>query len=491
MDGGRWLIALAIVTYVLAQIGVGVWIGRRVKSDVDFFLGGRRMTMAPIAIALFSTWFGAEAIMGSTGAVAQDGLSGSRAEPFGYAICLFFMAFLVAVPFRAKGYLNLADFVRKRFDHHSEVATALLTILPSTIWAAAQLLALSELFQIALGVPAAVTVGAAMLVVLVYTSLAGLAGDVYTDMMHTVLVVIGVCVILFMLAGHFGGWGSMLAQITPQQLALVKPGETWLARIDSFAIPIMGSLVTQEAIAYILSTRNAETARAATLTASGIYALMGIVPLLIALVGVHVMPVGDDPDSFLVRLAQHVLPPGLFVLYAGALLSAVMSVTNANVLSVSSMVSINLLSRLHATASEALKVRVARYATIGAGLAAFLIASSGQSIYSLIALTSVWGQAGILVAVLFGVWTNYGGPRAALTGIAFCVADNLWTLTFDPLLRLMSGPEARPFGEAFAALVQGEAPTMDGYFLSSVVASVVGYAVGAAWDARRARLSPV
>jgi SSS family transporter len=474
------LVGVFIVLYVAIQIGVGLYVARGVKTEEDFFLAGRKLGLVPIALSIFATWFGAETIMGSAGAIADEGLSGARAEPFGYAICLFAMAFLVAGVFRARGYRNLADFFRDRFDHRSELATALITIVVSTIWAAAQLLALSALLEIALGVPAHLTLAGATLVVIVYTSFAGIAGDIYTDMIQSVVLIVGLVLVLVSLASAMGGFGPMLASIEPSQLRLLGDGETWLGQIDAWAIPVLGSLITQEAISRFLSTRSPELARQSTLAAGALYLLLGMVPVVIALAGVHYMAVGEDADAFLPALAEKILSPVVYILFAGALLSAVMSTTNSNVLSVSSMMSLNVLSQLHARATDKTRVQVARWTTVGAGLAAWAIAASGQSIYELIALTSVWGQAGILVAVLIGLWSPYGGKRAALWAILACVAVNLWTLAFAPLFAEMR--DGASFGDAFGLLIEGEAETMEGYFLLSLVVSLVAYAAGAEMD---------
>ncbi|MBL8549767.1 MAG: hypothetical protein JNJ73_07260 [Hyphomonadaceae bacterium] len=475
-----------VVLYLACQIALGLYLARFVKSQDDFFLAGRSMGLVPIALSIFATWFGAETIMGSTGAIAAEGMAGARAEPFGYGLCLIAMGFTIAGIFRARGYLNLADFFAKRFSHASELATALITILVSTIWAAAQLLALAALLKTAVGVPVQLTLIVAMGAVVAYTTFSGIVGDIWTDMVHNVVLVAGLLAVLFALASHMGGFSAMIGSIEPEQLRLVGPDEHWLGRIDTWAIPILGSLVTQEVIARVLTTKSPAIARNATLSAGALYLLMGCVPLLIALAGVHAFPVGDDTDSFLPTVAESVLPPMLYILFAGALLSAVMSVTNANVLSVSSMMAINVVGRLRPNATEKDKIRVARFTTFGAGIGAYLIASSGQSIYELIALTSVWGQAGILVAVLFGLWSEYGGKRAALWAILVCMAVNLWTLAIAPMLALIGGAHPASFGEAFSQLVAGEAPTMEGYFLLSVIASIIAYAVGAEFDKRAA-----
>lgn len=484
-------LGLFIGLYVLSQIALGMYFARNVKSDTDYFLAGRGVALVPIAFSIFATWFSAETIIGSAGAISSEGLAGARAEPFGYALCLFAMGFWVAGSFRAKGYDNLAAFFRDRFDQRSELFTAVITILVSTIWAAAQMLALSVMLKTALGVPEQITLIVAAVVIIIYTATSGIVGDIYTDIIHAIVLIVGLLAVLWAVAAHLGGLGPMLAKIEPSQLTLRGETEGWLAQIDAWSIPILGSLVTQEVIARFLSARDAKSARTATFAAGWMYLALGVVPVLIALAGVHVIAVNpEDSDAFLPTLAGQILPPFVYVLFAGALISAVMSTTNSNVLSVSSMVSLTLLSAMRKQESEKARLWAARLSTVGAGVAAYLIAISGQSIYELIALTSVWGQAGILVAVLIGLHSSYGGKRAALWAILACLAVNFITLFFYPLFAVMSGPEAVSLGEGFALLIAGEAPSIAGYFLYSLLASIVAYVAGAEADKRAATALP-
>jgi SSS family transporter len=480
-------LALFIGAYVLAQIALGLYLARNVKSDTDFFLAGRGVGLIPIAFSIFATWFSAETLIASSGAISAEGLSGGRAEPFGYALCLFAMAWWVAGAFRAKGYDNLAAFFRDRFDSVSETLTALITILVSTIWAAAQLLAFAVLLEAALGVDKQITLLGATLVIIAYTAASGIVGDIYTDMVHGVVLIVGLLAVLFGVAQALGGFGPMLARIEPQQLAFLAEGESWLAQLDQWAIPILGSLVTQEVIARFLSAKDARAAKRATYLAGFMYLALGIVPVLIALAGVHVLaPDPNNPDGFLPALAAQTLPPILYVAFAGALISAIMSTTNSNVLSVSSMVSLTLLQTLRRQESEKTRLWAARLSTIGACAAAYAIANSGQSIFGLIELTSVWGQAGILIAVLIGLNSGYGGKRAALWAILAGLAVNVVTMAIYPMAAMLSAANPPDLWTALGRLVGDDAPSIEGYFLYSVVASLVGYVAGAEADKRAA-----
>lgn len=471
-----FLTSTLIVGYVALQLGVGLWVSRRVKTDADYFVAGRSLGLLPVALSVFATWFGAETILSSSAEIASGGLAGGRAEPFGYALCLVGMALLIAGAFRAKGYLTLGDFFRDRFGRRAELACVWLTIPVSIIWAAAQLLALSVLMQMALGVPPEATLITATFLVMGYTAFGGILGDIATDVVQSIVMIICLVIVLFAVVGHFNGWAGLFGAIQPSQLSLVSEGESWLGRIDMWAIPVLGSLVTQEAIARFLSARNAQTARNACFGAAGLYLAVGMIPVLIGLAGVHVAAAGAEGDNYLPALLREVAHPAVFIAFSGALLSSILSTADSNILSVSSLISVNMFTKFHQRATERMKLIFARGTTVVASLAAYLIASGGASIRDLITMTSVLGQAGLLVAVLFGLRSQFGSERAALGAVIACVVANVWTLVVIPLQANEGG-----IGDAFALVLSGEAQP-DGYFLISVLAAIAGYVAVGMWE---------
>ncbi|NJO23515.1 MAG: sodium:solute symporter, partial [Sphingomonadales bacterium] len=70
-------VLFAIVAYVLLQFAIGAWVSRRISSANDYILAGRRLGTGLVAFSVFATYFGAEAIVASGGAVYEHGLSGA------------------------------------------------------------------------------------------------------------------------------------------------------------------------------------------------------------------------------------------------------------------------------------------------------------------------------------------------------------------------------------------------------------------------------
>ena len=105
-----------ILAYLLVQFGIGIYVSRRIRTESDYIVAGRRLGYGLATFTIFATWFGAETTIGSAGAVYESGLSGATSDPFGYSACLFLMGFVYAVPLWRRKLTTLADLFRERFS---------------------------------------------------------------------------------------------------------------------------------------------------------------------------------------------------------------------------------------------------------------------------------------------------------------------------------------------------------------------------------------
>jgi len=415
----------AIVAYLVVQLLITAFIGRFVKSETDFLLAGRSLGTALAAMSIFATWFGAETVMASSGAVATGGLSETRAEPFGYAICLILMAVLIAHKMRAAGYTTLVDLYRARYSNQTATLAAFIMIPTSLFWAAAQLTAFGAILHATMGVDQDFALMLAAGFVIVYTSLSGLMGDVVTDNMQGAIVMTGLGIILLLVVHQLGGFGAAVDVVDPAKLSLLKPDETWLEQTDQWAVPIIGSLVTQEIMSRMLGSKSARVARNACIWATVLYLSVGLIPVTLGLIGPALMPVPAEADHFLPLLAEQVLPGLLLVLFTGALTSAILSTINSNLLAVSAIAGHNLIRPLRPHMDEHSALQMDRFLVVAAGFATYALAMSGDSIYGFLAMSSSWGSAGLVIVMLIGIWSGFGGRHAAIatlmTGIAMTI----------------------------------------------------------------------
>ena len=64
-----------LVVYSAAQIALGLWIGRRVRTTHDFFVAGRRLGPGLIFSTMLAANIGGGSTVGATGLGYRDGLA--------------------------------------------------------------------------------------------------------------------------------------------------------------------------------------------------------------------------------------------------------------------------------------------------------------------------------------------------------------------------------------------------------------------------------
>lgn len=404
---------IGLLLYLSLMLYIGWWVSRRIKNEKDFILGGRSLGIPLASFGIFATWFGAETCIGSSSAIYQDGLSGARADPFGYTICLLLMAIFLAYQLRSRNLVTLADLFHSRYSPSVEKLAVLVMIPTSLFWAAAQIRALGQIVSVTTDISVVVAVSIAAAFIIAYTTLGGLLSDVYNDLIQGSLVIIGTVILFVVVTQNLGGIEAAWQAIPVEKLSFVAEGESWLTRIDMWMIPILGSLVVQEVLSKVLASKTAKIARNASLLAAGMYMTVGLIPVFLGLVGGSFNLDLSHNDEFLPKLAKEVLHPVLYVVFLGALVSAILSTVDATLLSVGSLVSHNVITPMLHEKHHNKKLLIARISTASAGVAALLFALSADRVYDLNIASSLFGTAGMLVVTLFALYSKFGSSVSA------------------------------------------------------------------------------
>lgn len=451
-------VLLGILAYILIQLLIGMLVSRHISSEDDYLLAGRRLGLKLGTFTVFATWFGAETCIGAAGSIYRSGLSGGSADPFGYAACLLLMGFFFAVPLWRKKLTTLADLFRIRYSPKIERLVVLMIAPTSVMWAGAQIRAFGQVISASSNFEVDIAITIAAAVVIVYTVYGGLFADVITDLIQGIALIIGLAVLFYAVNDANGGFGASLDKIDPSRLRLFGGSEKPLLEvIETWAIPITGSLFAQELCARILASRSHRVARASCLAGGGLYLLVGLIPVFIGLVGVHLLPGLENPEQILPRLAQEHLSAFAYVLFAGALISAILSTVDSALLAASALISHNLVIPLAGDVPESGKVRIARACVLIFGIVAYVLALHADGVHELVEEASAFGGAPVFVVALLGLFTRIGHAKSAAAALA---AGTIAWLAGSYVLDL-----ATPY-------------------LVSLAASLTAYLAVAAWESR-------
>jgi Na+/proline symporter len=418
-------VLLGIIGYILCQLLVGVLMSRRVKTEADYLLAGRGIGLGLGSFTVFATWFGAETCIGAAGSIYKNGLAGGSADPFGYAACLLLMALAFAVPLWKRGLTTFADLFRARYSTGVERLAVLMLAPTSVMWAGAQIRGFGQVIAASSALEVDIAIGAAAFVVILYTMYGGMLADVMTDFVQGIALIVGLGV-LFVIVMQSGGLEA-LRQVEPEKLRLFGgAAQPWWATLEAWVIPICGSVFSQELVSRVLCSRSPGVARNACLLGGGMYLAVGLMPVAIGLAGASLLPGLEHPEQLLPRLAQQHLGTLAYILFAGALISAVLSTVDSALLAASALVSHNLLIPLKPDMDEATKVRLSRGMVALFGLTAYGLALTAEGVHELVEEASAFGSAGVFVAAVFALSGRWGGAASAyaalIAGMAAWVA---------------------------------------------------------------------
>ena len=446
----------AVLAYVAGSLAIGAFVSRRIKTEDDYLVAGRSLGYGLATFSVFATWFGAETCLGAAGSIYSDGLSGGSADPFGYGLCLLVMGAVFAVPLWRMKLTTLVDVFARRYGKGVERLAVVFMVPTSLLWAAAQIRAFGQVLSVTSGFEVTLTISFAALVVIAYTMFGGLLADAWTDLVQGVALIVGLAV-LWVSVMRAGG-AEMLAAVEPERLALLgPPGTSLWDAAEAWAIPLCGSVLAAELVARVIACKSPQVARRSSLIAGSAYLLVGLIPVTLGLVGAALLPGLEDGEQLLPRLAQEYLPTALYAVFAGALVSAILSTVDSVLLVASSMVSHNVIVSLRPDIGEAAKVRLARGGVALFGVLAYVIALHAEGVYALVEEASAFGSAGLFVVLVFGIFTRWGGtPAACLTMVAGML---VWILG--------------------AYVLKWQHP-----FLLSLAASLAAYGVGAVLEPR-------
>jgi SSS family solute:Na+ symporter len=412
----NWIF-ISIIGYILLQLLVCFAVMRRMNDEQDYLLAGRRLGMPMIAMTIFATWFGAEACIGAAGIIYDEGLSGSRADPFGYALCIFFLGLFFARKLWQRKITTLADFYRQRYGPQVEKLGVLLLVPASVFWAAAQILAFGHVLTSISTLQLDIAIAFAAIIVITYTALGGLLADAVSDIIQGTVLIIGLVVIFVVVMADMPDTSVLAEALSPERLSFRGQGESWMGVINSWSIPFIGSLFAAELVTRMLASRSPQVARNGALLGGMIYLIVGLMPATLGLLGPALMPGLEDGEQILPMLAQTHLHTVAYIMFIGALMSAILSTVDSALLNAGALVSHNIVVPMLGSTNEHLKVRYARISVVSFGVIAWVLARGAESVYSLVEESSAFGSAGIFTCCLMGLTQNRGGQVTAMSSM--------------------------------------------------------------------------
>lgn len=418
-------VLLGLLAYVLVQFAIGVWVSRRIANERDYILAGRSLGTGLVMFSVFATWFGAEAIVATPGEIYRNGIAGATVDPLAYSAALIIAGLLLARRLWARGITTFADVFRERYSPAVERLVVIMLLPGSVFWAAAQIRAFGQVLASTDSFDVHTAIVIAAVLVAAYSVVGGLMADAVTDFLQGVVVIVGLVVLCAAVAAAVGELGGGLSQIAPEKLDFFSGGEeSWIGRVEHVAVALCGSLVAVELISRFLGARSAEVARAGTIAGGVMYLVLGLLPAFLGLAAAVIAardasfgPKVGDAEQIVATLAQAYLPHWYYVVFSGAIISAILSVVHAALHAPAAQISHNIVIRLVPHLGSRGRLWSVRLTVMALSFVAFGLAMHYSRIKELVETASAFGSAGVFVTAVFALFTRMGGPWAAIASM--------------------------------------------------------------------------
>ncbi|MFD2168228.1 sodium/proline symporter PutP [Thalassotalea euphylliae] len=428
---------VTFIGYLLATLAIGFIAYRATDTLSDYILGGRQLGPAVTALSVGASDMSGWLLLGLPGAIY---LSGASEVWIGVGLVLgaYINWLLVAPRLRkftenANDSLTLPEFFENRFNDTSHLLrfiSAITIIVFFTFYVSSGLVGGAILFEKVFGLEYTTALIIGAVVIVSYTFLGGFLAVSWTDFFQGCLMLVALILLPIVAINTLGGWEStneILATANPDYANLFKDF-SWLGFISLMAwgLGYFGQPHILSRFMAIRSTKDIPLSRNIAM-AWMVLSLFGA--LAIGLVGLAYFvdaPLAN-PETVFLQLASAILNPWVAGVLIAAILSAIMSTIDSQLLVCSSVIVEDFYKHLvNRDASEKELVWLSRLSLAGIAVLATVIATNPES--SVLDLVSyAWAGFGaafgptVLLALFWSKFNKFGAIAAIVSGAAVVV----------------------------------------------------------------------
>ncbi|MDH5609941.1 MAG: sodium:solute symporter family protein [Cyclobacteriaceae bacterium] len=432
---------------------------RLVHNSKDFLSAGRKLPFLLNSFALFAFWFGSETVFGASSEFIRHGLLGVIEDPFGGFLCLLLFGLLFVRPLYRKNIITLGDLFRERYGAKVEFVASFFMLLSFFGYIAAQLIALSILFESVFGLSSTSGIIFSSVIVTAYTAGGGMWAISITDFIQSIVIVLGLILLAIYLTG-LAGPGSVF--VAPKEnffqfYPTTGRASDWFEYLAAWLTLGFGSLASQDIFQRANAAKSEKTAVRSTYFGAFLYLIIALLPLYLGLLVYQIHPAfaqGDTQYS-LMSLVSNYAPLWLQVLFYGALISAIFSTCSGALLAPSTILSENMIKPLFfPQASDRQFLIISRLSVVLIAVAATLLAMGSDSIYGLVAESSILGLVAILVPMYSALFHNTTSRWGAILSMGLGLGSYL---AFEYLFPIPFPAMLIGFGSSIAGMALGRA----------------------------------
>jgi solute:Na+ symporter, SSS family len=423
-----------LLGYSALLILVGQIAAKRVHSASDFLVGGRRFGAGVIFATFLAANIGAGSTVGASGLGFRIGLSawwwvGSA----GIGTLILSQSVGPRLWRIAKDHdlHTLGDYLEFRYSKTVRGVISALLWFGTLAILAGQIMAISWILSVVIGLPKWAGCVAGGLVAVSYCATGGIAASAIVNIFELAVTMTGLTVSALYALHLMGGWTRLTA-------ALASSSPAWAARMTTFtgagprpilallAILVPSFICSPGLVQKIYSARDERSVRVGVALNSLGQLLFAFVPALFGMIALVHFGALTNSELALPAVLARMVPPWLGVWALAAIFSAELSATDAILFMLSTSLAVDLYKTfLRPAVTQKELLSVSRATTVGAGLAGVGLAIVLPSVIT--AVTIFYGllAVGLFVPLVLGLYWKRMSVSAALASIFVAIGADL------------------------------------------------------------------
>ncbi len=367
-------IVATLVAYKLLLLGIGFWASRRTKSDADFYLGGRSLGPWVASLSSAASSSSAWTLLGVSGAAYSMGLGAVWLFP----ACLggFLLNWcVVAKPLKraadASGAVTLTEFLAgdapPKASRRFVLSASVIILLCLLVYVASQFQAAGETFATTLDMNFVTAVIVGGVIVMFYTTLGGFWAASVTDMIQGLVMAAAAIAVPLVALIELGGFNAMadgLAAAGPEYVDWWAGNSGWLlvAFLAGKAGIGIGYPGQPHVVNRFMALRSEQEIRRGTIITIvwGVIIYGGM--LITGWCGRALVSAMENDETILLRLTTDLFSPIPAGIIIAAVLSAIMSTADSQLLVCGSTVAYDIPKK-----QDGRKMALNRYTMLGLG----------------------------------------------------------------------------------------------------------------------------
>ena len=366
---------LIISVYLFIILIIGFLVGK--KENLEGYLVNNRKTKSILLVfTIVSTTVGMGVFLAISSASYKNGISYGLTVMLASVLSMFLVAYFAPKIKRFGDKYKahtLGDWFAVKYGKKNRLLVSIIILVAYFFLMALQFVGISGLVHVISGLDFQIALIITSLITIVYTTVAGIKSDFYTDAVHFVVMILTLFLVLLPFSLMKSGGLSFLSSLPTSYFnPFAFSGISFF--IGGLVFGATGFLVSMDIWQRIYASTTEKEAKKVYIWSAFLLIIFFIPTIFLGLIAFNVVP-GVNPDFALFELMKIGLPVGLLGLGIAGILAAAMSTVNSMIL----VGSITILKDIHKSflnpdLSEHQMLRLARIYTFSYGLLGLVVA---------------------------------------------------------------------------------------------------------------------